>query len=154
MKKVILVFCLFVGFAAATAAQPRAIGGRVGWALEASYQHEVMDDSYFQIDAGFPGYSLGLHVVGTYNWIFATPQWGRYGKWEWFAGVGGGTGVWWDGDFFMGVAGNFGLSFTFPFDLQLSTDFRPVVGPVFKRDGSGFYDYGLWGFGLSVRYAF
>ena len=40
MKKVILVFCLFVGFAAATAAQPRAIGGRVGWALEASYQHE------------------------------------------------------------------------------------------------------------------
>lgn len=158
MKKAVLIFCLVAGFAATIAAQPRAIGGRLSLDLEASYQHELTNSTYFQIDAGLASYGLGLQAVGTHNWIFATPDWSDYGKWEWFAGVGGGAGVYWDGNYqrglFLGVAGNIGLSFTFPFDLQLSADYRPVIGPIFGDGTAGFHQRGLWATGFSVRYAF
>ncbi len=156
MKKIILVCIFIAGFAATISAQPRAIGGRWGWDLEASYQHEVTNSTYLQIDAGLIKYGWGTQAVGTYNWIFATPEWGDYGKWEWFAGVGAGLGYYWHTNynyFFLGVAGNVGLSYTFPFNLQLSADYRPILGTSFGNV-VGFYPDGFLSAGFSVRYAF
>ena len=190
MKKKLLLVAVVLGFATAAMAQPRAIGGRLGKNLEFSYQHSMSGQNYFQIDAGLINYYSGIEAVGTYNWIFATPQWGDYGSWEWFAGVGAGLGYNWHignaywkyrsynahdyyydaGHFYLGAAGNIGLSFTFPFNLQLSVDYRPMLGVslgeyYYARDYrdayergtkrvAAFYVLGLYDFGLSVRYAF
>lgn len=154
MKKVILVTLLVVGSIATIAAQPRAIGGRMGWGLEASYQHSMASAQYLQLDLGFVNWG-GSQLTGTYNWIFATPDWSP-GTWEWFAGVGAGAGYVWHGNsdtFFLGLAGNIGLSYTFPFNLQLSVDYRPVIGPAFGKY-SGFYRDGFLSGAISVRYAF
>ena len=164
MKKVILVCIIAVSSLSIVSAQPRAIGGRIGVDLEASYQHSIGSKKYLQLDLGLPGYAYGVQGVVTFNTIFATPHWGSYGKWEWFAGGGVGAGMisggyyYYENAVFIGGAGNIGLSFTFPFDLQLSAEYRPLLGPAFgkRSDGDyiGFYGRGLFSTALAVRYAF
>ena len=39
MKKALIVIAAVFGFAMVASAQPKAIGGRLGYGLEASYQH-------------------------------------------------------------------------------------------------------------------
>ncbi len=161
MKKLVLSIVMVVGFAAAVIAQPRAIGGRVGWALEASYQHGFGTSRFLEIDAGFYGFD-GVQGAVVHDWIFASPSWTPKGTWDWYAGVGGAVGGYGFLDIFekrpncgyVGVAGQIGLSYTFWFPLQLSADFRPTIGTWFNRDQVGFYYLGAWDFALSVRYAF
>ena len=38
MKKIIILAALMLGIAVAASAQPKAIGGRLGYGLEASYE--------------------------------------------------------------------------------------------------------------------
>jgi hypothetical protein len=55
---------------------------------------------------------------------------------------------------YLGVAGNVGVSYSFKFPLQISADFRPVIGPYFGKNISGFYSSGLFDGAISVRWKF
>ena len=120
MKKIILVAALILGFAAAAAAQPRAVGLR-GGAL--SYQH-TLGSNFAEVDLGFLG--AGLSVDATYNTSFYKPDWTKKGTWNAYWGYGAGL------DLYGGVGVNalaqVGLEYTFWFPLQLSFDLRPQVG--------------------------
>ena len=65
MKKIILVAALVLGFAAAAAAQPRALGLRGGYGVEASYQH-TLGSNFVEAD-------LGLYGFNTLNVKSGTP---------------------------------------------------------------------------------
>jgi len=178
-----------VGIASAVA-QPRAIGGQLGNALEFSYEH-TLGNNFVSVDAGFPGWfieGVSFEAVSTYNWLnpfgvdFPTVS---QGDWNWYMGVGAGIGdrIWnysswttydkeWKNWFYVGAAGRFGVEYNFWFPLQLSAEWRPIVGPCFYTDtrivntgGSKvvysdtypeFYTKGLYmsSFLIGVRYKF
>ncbi|MDR0810746.1 MAG: hypothetical protein LBN23_00490, partial [Paludibacter sp.] len=82
MKKILFTI-IFIAATLAATAQPRAIGVRLGWANEITYQHSLSDNNYLQFDGGLIGFgAYGAQVVGTYNWVFARPNWTNYGSWE------------------------------------------------------------------------
>ena len=147
MKKIILVAALILGFAAAAAAQPRAIGLRGGWGAELSYQHSF-DANFLQADLGLNTFnSINGSVV--YNFMIAQPAWTSRGEWGFYAGPGAsvGLGLGEANYFTLGAAGMVGLEYTFWFPLQLSIDIRQHVG----------IGNGLWtptSVGLGVRYRF
>lgn len=85
---------------------------------------------------------LGVEAAATYDWINPGGlrfPWSHKGSWNWYAGVGfdvaymhlngGGEGSHWGA---MGVAGRIGVEYNFWFPLQLSFDYRPVIGPAFS----------------------
>lgn len=152
MKKIILVAALVLGFAAVASAQPRAVGLRGGWGVEASYQH-TLGANFVEAELGLVG--NGLNVAGTYNWMIAQPQWTSRGEWGVYAGPGVALGLGFGqvGYFNVGIAGQIGLEYTFWFPLQLSVDIRPQLGLVSSQGMSAF---GIWGWypSLGVRYRF
>lgn len=155
MKKIIVIaIALFT--AAALYAQPRAIGGRIGYGLELSYQHSL-GDNMVQLDFGLPGF-YGLEAAATYDWIFPINSWQEQGTWNWYAGVGAGLGMYGFNDItgFVGVAGRIGVEYNFWFPMNISLDWRPVIGPNFNSAGARFNTLGIFqgGIALSVRYLF
>lgn len=159
---------------AEAAAQPRAVGARVGAELEASYEHWLGKICFVEA-------SLGLDFVGrpgvkgicTFNVIFAEPSWTR-GSWAWFAGAGVGIGyvddvVSWpslDGPGFRkspdmglmcGGVIQLGVDYRFPdIPLMLSLDMRPIFAFHYNDgdvDGEGreygsliqYYNRGVFG---------
>ena len=52
MKKFFLVAAMVLGFAAAASAQPRAIGARLGWGIDVSYQHTVKNADFVEANLG------------------------------------------------------------------------------------------------------
>lgn len=156
MKKFLLVAVALVAGVVTAFAQPRAIGGRLGYGVEASYQHGL-GDNMLSIDAGLFGF-YGVEAVVTYDWIFPISSWEHKGEWNWYAGVGGGFGwQWWSNCLTPGVAGRIGVEYDFWFPLQLSLDWRPVFGPAIVPGGGAGYNFGglyagaiCWG----VRYKF
>lgn len=56
MKKIIIIAALALGFAVAASAQPRAIGGRLAYGLEASYQHTVRGADFVEANLGLFGF--------------------------------------------------------------------------------------------------
>ena len=174
MKKIILIAVAVLGFAVTAAAQPRAIGVRIGNGGEVSYQHTVGKD-FVEVDGGlglnlYDGNSLNVGATAIYNFMIAQPQWTDRGEWGFYAGPGAVVGMDLFGDvkhFSVAAAGQVGLEYTFWFPLQLSVDLRPVIGMHINsgytaHDGThygtrvGFYDNGLLGFAptISVRYRF
>ena len=147
MKKFLLAAALTVLAAAAAVAQPRAIGGRLGYGIEFSYQHSVGTSNMIQAELSFPGFVDGIGAAATYDWIFPITSWNQRGEWNWYAGFGAGLGFGWPdvtrrnydgvksrwsrGGFNMGVAGRIGIEYNFWFPLQLSFDWRPLFGPSF-----------------------
>ena len=145
MKKFIIVCAATLLAVVAVNAQPRAIGGRVAYGVGFSYQHSMGLDNMISVDVDFPGYSGGIGAAATYDWIFPITAWTQKGEWNWYAGVGAGFGVAWPevvkqemagiktrssvGGFNIGVAGRIGVVYNFWFPLQLSVDWRPVIGP-------------------------
>ena len=180
MKKSVLMVALLAIFSVATAvAQPRAIGGQIGYGIEFSYEH-TLGNNFLSVDAGFPGWfyhGFGFEGVVTYNWLnpfgadFPTVS---QGDWNWYMGVGAGAGdrVWnystWStyakeyiNNFHVGVAGRIGVEYNFWFPLQLSAEWRPVIGPGFgynwygtNGNGTHFYTDGMFGLLIGVRYKF
>lgn len=167
----ILLAVLLFAVPAVSFAQPRAIGGRMGsLGMEASYQHSTAESQFLQLDLGLLYWGgVGGMFTGTYNFIFANPQWTSRGEWEWYAGPGVSLGyqgayhvddngnLKGKGTFRTGLSGTVGLSYTFDFGLQLSADFRPIIGIGADSDGVHFWGSGLYtGFipAVSVRYAF
>lgn len=157
MKKALVVIAAVLGFAVMASAQPKAVGGRLGYGLEASYQHYLGCPNFLEVNAGLGLVGgAGFTATGTYNFMFAQPSWTSRGSWGWYAGPGitlGSTNYHDDNHFFFGVVGQLGLEYEFWFPLQLSADIRPAFG---LCDG-GFWTDGLYGSFIpmiSVRYSF
>lgn len=106
-------------------------------------------------------------AAATYDWLnpFNTViPWNHKGEWNWYMGVGGGASYWFGGFLNVGVAGRIGVEYDFWFPLQLSFDWRPVIGPDIWFGGAagdsethvGFSGYGFYAgaISLGVRYKF
>ena len=159
MKKILLIAVLAVASLAAYA-QPRAIGGRLGYGAEVSYQHGFGESNMLEVEVGVPGFSC-LEAAVTYDWIdpFNAPvPWNEKGEWHWYMGVGGAFQTTWTnpGVGFVGAAGRIGIEYDFWFPLQLSIDFRPTLGVAFGYGGGVSFGYDLYGagLGLGIRYKF
>lgn len=156
MKKLIFACVLAVASLGVANAQS-AIGARFGSGIDFSYLHGLNSGNRVSIDAGFPMF-WGFEAAATHDWMFPINGWKEKGSWNWYAGVGGAMGIHWNGHFNFGVAGRVGVEYNFWFPLQLSFDWRPVIGPGFGpgygSHNGGFYTAGLWsgGIGLGVRY--
>ena len=153
MKKIILVAAMVLGFAAAAVAQPRALGLRGGYGIEATYQH-TMGENFLEANLGFSGFN-SLNVAATYNWMLAQPDWTNRGEWGVYAGPGAALGIAFGnpGAFNIAAAGQVGLEYTFWFPLQLSLDIRPQLGLWTGCGTAGFY-FGGWCPALGIRYRF
>ena len=166
MKKMIFIAAaLLLCIPAISNAQPKAIGGRIGSSFAFSYQHSLAAGqngypNFIQVDFGAafpfaPSDYFGALATGTYNFVFAKPDWTSRGEWEWFAGPGLSLGY--QNGFVMGVTGHVGLHYTFDFGLQLGASFRPSFGFGVNSYGARFWETGVYA-GLvptiSVRYAF
>ena len=151
MKKFIIAAALVLGFAVAASAQPKALGLRLGYGAELSYQHNLGDYNFIEADLGLGDFAY-LNLAGTYNFMIAKPQWTDSGEWGFYAGPGVALGVG-QGIFNLGIAGQVGLEYTFDFPLQLSVDIRPQIGLVSVAKVNKF---GIWGWypHISARYAF
>ncbi len=71
MKRILLTLACIIAFAYTLCASPRAVGGRVGNGVWASYQHYTGNDHIIQIDLGWSGFSKnarGLEAAFTFNW--------------------------------------------------------------------------------------
>lgn len=166
MKKAFLVLALSVLTIAAAVAQPRAIGGRLGWGIDFSYQHQLGNNKV-HLDVGVPLFN-GVHGVCTYDWINpggTNVPWSGAGQWNWYVGVGAGVGYHGFYNNYMenahadylsvGVAGRLGIEYRCPFPMTVAIDWRPVFGI-----GTGFHDdvwwyrEGLYQVGLSLYYNF
>jgi len=162
MKKILFVAMLAVVSVMAYA-QPRAVGGRLGYGAEFSYQHGFGESNMLELEVGVPAFS-GIEAAVTYDWIdpFNAPvPWDQKGEWHWYMGVGGAlaTNFGFNG-LFIGAAGRIGIEYDFWFPLQLSIDFRPTLGVSMAGNGNGGVAAGFgWdvytgGLGLGIRYKF
>jgi hypothetical protein len=177
MKRLSLFAIILIAFCTVALAQPRAIGGRIGWGIGPSYQHQIGAKNMLQADVDLIGYGWwGVQGTVTFNWLIPLvsvsageltlyPGVGVGGGYEWWSGGywGGyrgyyGRGYGWGGTGFVGVAGMIGVEWSFKFPLQLSFEYRPVIGPSFYRGGGGvgFYWHGLYAsaIAIGVRYKF
>ena len=158
MKKFLLIAIMAVAGVAYAAAQPRAIGGRLGYGAEFSYEHQL-GQNMISLEVGVPAFN-GLEAACTYDWIDpfgATVPWNEKGEWHWYMGVGGAVQWSWKATnaAFIGAAGRFGIEYDFWFPLQLSLDFRPTLGVAFTPGAAAFgYDVYCGGLGLGIRYKF
>lgn len=64
MKKILAIAALALGVAVSAAAQPKAIGGRLGLGIEASYEHCVGSPNFFEVDLGLDMESLAHDSFG------------------------------------------------------------------------------------------
>jgi len=156
MKKVIVLSVVLFASVIAMNAQPRAIGGRFTWGGELSYQHGFGERNMLQLDLGLSGLigAYGVQLTGTYDWVFPISSWKHDGSWNWYVGPGAGLGFY-DGYLFAGIAGMVGVEYNFKFPLQLSLDYRPLIGLGFGKDHElGLHTPGFYGIALGVRYKF
>lgn len=184
MKKFIIATAILFTAAFAANAQPRAIGARFGYGIEASYQHSL-GQNFLEFDLGAFAFR-SLTLSGVYNIMIAQPAWTPRGEWGFYAGPGLAFGTGFGNDYNLSpnesskyaasiaLAAQAGLEYTFWFPLQLSIDLRPEVGVAFgeryfakagnennvgtaKHQKAWFHENGLYyGFvpTLSVRYRF
>ena len=159
MKKLLVLVALIAISAVAVNAQKRAIGGRLGYGVEFSYQYNMGEKNMLEVDAGLPAFA-GIEAAATYDWLFPISSWKEAGSWNWYAGVGAGAGyswLWGWGNYgYVGVAGRLGIEYNFDFPLSLSLDWRPIFGPRFGSGNIGFYDGGLYygAIAWGIRYRF
>jgi hypothetical protein len=150
VKKTILIIVTILGFAAAAGAQPRAVGVKLGWGADISYQHTV-NDNFIEVDLGLNNFnSLDFTVI--YNCIIAQPEWTETGNWNFYIGPGAAMGMKMFGKenyFHIAAAAIVGFDYVFPFPLQLSFDVKPQLIVGF---GHGF----AWSMtpSIGVRYRF
>ena len=167
MKKLSLVAIILLVACTVAMAQPRAIGVRLGWNIGASYQHQIGEKNMIQADIDFIAYGLwGTQGTVTFNWIIPLVSVDA-GKLNLYPGVGVGGGYHWWRYGFVGVAGMVGIEWTFTFPLQLSFEYRPLIGLKLygqprHEDGPNrtniafLYKNGLWesAIAVGVRYKF
>lgn len=144
MKKLILVLAAVLAFAVAVNAQPRALGVRVGWGAELSYQHTLGAENFAELDLGWSvnnfraaaAYDFSIAPIGPLN-FYAGPQ-VNLG----FSNVEGNAVL------EVGAGAQLGIEYCFDFPLQLSLDWRPTF---YFLPGTAF---GWQGIALGIRYLF
>lgn len=160
MKKIITTMIVMLAVASVALAQPRAIGGRIGYNTEFSYQHSITDGMYVDLTAGlgnawsYWGYA---DATASFDWVFNIK-----GIWNWFvgpaAGLGVGYGVYYRDynvmPFRVNVGGQIGFEWEFGIPLNLTVDWRPMVN-VLGFNNTHYAPYsGLFNFGVGLRYRF
>lgn len=157
MKKTILILAAVLGFAVAASAQPKALGVRIGWGVDISYQNNLNGSADFlEFDLGLDdGYNTSnFHVDGIYNFMIAQPDWTSRGTWGFYGGPGASLAVWDNDDkdnvVYAGIIGNLGLEYTFDAPVKLFLDVRPRL---MFGDG-GVRSKGIFNFGFGICYAF
>ena len=160
MKKFFISLVFVLAAVVAVNAQPRAIGANIGYGASFSYQHNLGEANFLDVNIDVPFFD-GIGATITYDWIdpFNAPvPWNEKGSWNWYLGVGATGGLY--GLFtntaaaFVGVAGHVGIAYDFWVPRQLSLDYRPNFGVLFG-DNMGFNMGGLYsGISLGVRYRF
>ena len=159
MKKSLFLVAVMAVLGVATAvAQPRAIGGNIGYGVSFSYQHNLGAANMIDLAVELPAFA-GIGATCTYDWInpFNTSiPWNNKGEWNWSLGVGAGAGfIWGVAGGYAGVVGHCGVAYDFWFPLELSVDYRPNIGAWFGDGWAGFYGAGLYsGITIGVRYKF
>lgn len=140
MKKIIMIAAMVLGFAVAASAQPKALGLRVGYGAELSYQHNV-GENFIEADLGLESFK-NLGIAATYNFNIA-----QFGEgFNFYAGPGIGLGM--GETLSVGIAGQAGIEYNFSeAPVQVSLDVRPYFD---------FVGVGLVGWypHLGVRYRF
>ena len=153
MKKTLLIIVAALCFAFAASAQPKALGVRVGYGTQISYEHNLGAASDFlEFDLGLDGWNGGFSLDGVWNFMISQPAWSSEGSWGFYGGPGASMAVIGDENILhIGVLGNLGLEYTFgSIPLNLSLDVRPRI-----LFGNGtVYTNGIFSFGLGLRYAF
>ena len=147
MKKTLILIAAILGFAIVASAQPRAIGVRVGYGGEFSYQHSF-GANFGELDLGW--YAHNFDVVGIYDFIL-----GGNGLCNFYLGPGAYLGFY-NGPHYehdgmkAGIAGQIGVEWNSPqVPLQISIDWRPVYLFAYE-DGPFRYE----SVGLGIRYRF
>ena len=144
MKKFLLVAAAILGMAVVAAAQPRAIGVRIGYGAELSYQHTMGGENFGQLDLGWSAgaisagvaYDFQVAPLGPLN-FFAGPQ-----IYMSLVNVNDQT------TFGLGAGAHLGLEYCFDFPLQLSLDWKPTFMFI---PGTAF---GWTSIALGIRYLF
>ena len=160
MKKLLFTLVLVVCAFIYADAQPRAIGANLGYGASFSYQHNLGEANFLDVNVDLPFFE-GIGATVTYDWInpFNTAiPWNNKGSWDWSLGGGAAGGCYGlftnTANAYVGVAGHVGVAYDFWFPLQLSLDYRPNIGVHFGN-GAAFNPYGLYsGISLGVRYRF
>lgn len=161
MKKFLLTICLVAAIVVAGNAQPRAIGARLGWNLEFSYQHGFANRNMIDLTAGVTNFYNNHAYVDVncmFDWVFNIK-----GGWNWYVGPGLGVGYgfgsyWRDEDgakyhaFRLNVGAQIGVEYQFGIPLNLSLDWRPMWNILSNYDNPH-YD-GFCSFGFGIRYRF
>lgn len=166
MKKVILSVILLAGFTFAAEAQnisKNALGIRLGdndgFGGEISYQRKLSKNNRLEIGFGWRNNDDidAIKLTGIYQWI-----WNIEGGFNWYAGVGGGLGIWDNNNYNNGkntydedglvifAAGDIGIEYDFEqAPIQISLDLRPQLGFNNYNDDNFGIDIGL-----GIRYRF
>lgn len=157
MKKLFALAVLAVASISFAVAQPRAIGGNIGYGFDVSYQHSLGEKNMVDLSVNLPAFS-GIGATCTYDWInpFNTSiPWNEKGEWSWEMGVGAGLGMYFGPMGYAGVAGHVGVEYHFWFPMALSVDYRPNVGVAFGKNSVAFNTPGMYtGITIGVRYLF
>ena len=134
MKKILTVIIAMFALVALASAQPRALGVRVGWGGEVSYQHTMGGENFLEVDAGW---GVNAISVGAAYDFYAGPA-----AHMWLAGGD-------ESNLVLGVGAQLGLEYICDsIPLQFSLDWKPIFTLV---PGTGF---GWQSFGLGIRYMF
>jgi len=143
MKKLVLSFVLVLGSLSLVSAQQNAIGLKLGYGVDASYQHSLSDANRVEFNVGLSSLDNGyLAVGGLYQWIFPLT-----GEINWYAGAGVGAGF--GNDFSLSGLGNIGIEWNLGIPLQLAIDWTPAVNVV-GNTGAFHWE----GFRFGIRYRF
>ena len=155
MKKLLLTLALACAVIFAGNAQPRAIGVRLGYVDEFSYQHSVSNNNMLDMTLGTYGPvwnskdASWVNATFMYDWV-----WNIKGGLNWYLGPGFGVGLGLGANantYAVNVGGQIGLEYEFGIPLNLSLDYRPMVNVLgFSGDNWGNW-YGLC---LGIRYRF
>ena len=142
MKKALVIIAAVMCMAVTASAQSKALGVRLGYGGEVSYQHYMGGDNFLEADLGW--FSNGFYVSGIYDFVLASE-----GNFNFYAGpgaqLGATTGE--EGEFAIGICGQLGMEYNFNVPIQLSLDWRPG----FNFIGGAF---GWQSFALGIRYRF
>lgn len=154
MKKVLLTLLLACTVVFAGNAQSRALGVRLGYDNELSYQTYSGRSNMWDFTLGAQGFGSSseysyANFTAMYDWV-----WNIDGGLNWYLGPGVGVGLGFgaaSGDYAVNVGGQIGLEYQFPIPLNISLDYRPMANVLGFGDGHGLNWYGLC---LGIRYRF
>ncbi len=160
MKKIITTMIVMLAVASVAFAQPRAIGGRIGYNTEFSYQHSITDGMYVDLTAGlgnawsYWGYA---DATASFDWVFNIK-----GIWNWFVGPAAGIGIGYGRAYNennimplrVNVGGQIGFEWEFGIPLNLTVDWRPMFNVMGFNNNLYAPWSGLFNFGVGLRYRF